>query len=249
MTTVLLHGFCEDHTIWNAILSHSEQKENLVCLDLPGFGDQASNFAEGLTIERMAAFVKKEVEKIKDTEIIMIGHSLGGYVTLAFAAMYPKLLSGIGLFHSTALPDSEERKNTRLKTIDFVEANGAEAFHRVLIPNLFKSNTDQAIIEETIHMAKSAASEGIIAALHAMRDRPNSISVLENFEMPVLFIAGESDVLIPKSTILEQAAICKTAQVEILFNSAHMGLLEESRRSAFIIDAFMNFVKTMRHEA
>ena len=245
MTLVLLHGFCEDHTIWKDLLSFSKQKKQVKCIDLPGFGDNSSQYSQAESTELMADFVKKEIAKLNlpaGEKILLIGHSLGGYVTLAFAQKYPKLLAGMGLFHSTATPDTEERKAKRLKTIDFVEANGAEAFHRVLMPDLFKKDTDPKIIEQTIGKAKKAKSEGIIAALHAMRNRQDRLDVLENFDKPILFIAGEFDSLIPKNIIIDQAALCKNAKVEVLSNSAHMGMIEEPKRSAEIIDEFYNTV-------
>ena len=246
MTLVLLHGFCEDHTIWDDLLTHLKSKINVKCIDLPGFGDNSDQYIQGRSIEAMAAFVHDEIQKYKlpaDEKIIIIGHSLGGYVTLALAEKYPLLWAGIGLFHSTATPDTEERKVKRLKTMDFVEANGAEAFHRVLIPDLFKTDTEPKVIENIIAKARTAHSQGIIAALEAMRNRPDRLDVLEDFNKPILFIAGEADTLIPKKIILDQATLCKTAQIEVLVNSAHMGMIEEPKRSAEIIDKFIELVK------
>ncbi len=248
MTIVLLHGFCEDHRIWDPLLASSKHRKDMVCIDLPGFGKNASMHALGESVGAMAEFVKAEIEKLGISKVIFIGHSLGGYVTLALAEKYPNRVAGIGLFHSTAMPDNEERKEGRMKTIAFVNTHGAEAYHRVLIPNLFKPGTSETVIESTIAMAKSSKSEGIITALMAMRNRPDRMDVLRNFDKPVLFIAGESDLLIPKSSIMEQATQCSVAQLEVLEHSAHMGLIEEPERSAAIIDAFCDFVVEFKSE-
>lgn len=249
MTIVLLHGFCEDHNVWKDLLSLYKQKDLVKCIDLPGFGDNSIYYKQAETTVLMADFVNDEIMKLNLPEgekIILIGHSLGGYVTLAFAQKYPKLLAGVGLFHSSATPDSEERKANRMKTIEFVKANGAEAYHRVLMPGLFKDNTDPKVIESAIAMAKTAKEEGIIAALLAMRNRQDRLDVLETFEKPILFIAGEKDSLIPKNIILDQAALCKTAMVEVLTDSAHMGMIEEPKMSAEILEKFVSLINGVR---
>lgn len=241
MKLVLLHGFCEDHRIWEEMLSHSEYKNEIICIDLPGFGNHSSSYKEATSIEKMADFIKDEITKLKLENFLLVGHSLGGYVTLAYAEKYPDDLAGIGLFHSTATADSEERKEARLKTIEFVKTNGAEAYHRVLIPNLFRIETKPELINQTIALARSAQSDGIISALQAMRNRPDRTQLLQGFQKPVLFIAGEKDTLIPKSQIMQQAAGCEIAMTRVLEHSAHMGQLEEPEESAAIIDYFIEF--------
>ncbi len=245
MIIILLHGFCEDHSIWEDLLPYLNVGDRVICIDLPGFGIHSGDAANAVSTELMAIFVKKEIDKLKlgnGKKVMMIGHSLGGYVTLAFAGKFPGMLAAIGLFHSTATPDSEERKASRLKAIEFVKANGAEAYHRVLIPNLFQKDTEPAIIEKTISKARNAKEDGIIAALTAMANRPDSLDVLESLEIPVLFIAGEKDTVIPKKIILDQALLCKKAIVEVLSKSAHMGMIEEPKPSAAIISGFYKSV-------
>ncbi len=241
MKLILLHGFCEDHRIWDEMLSHSEYKSEIICIDLPGFGNHASSYREATSIEKMADFIKGEITKLELEKFLLVGHSLGGYVTLAYAEKYPNDLAGIGLFHSTATADSEERKDARSKTIEFVKANGAEAYHRVLIPNLFRIETKSEVVNQTIVLARLAKSEGIIAALEAMRHRLDRTQFLQGYQKPVLFVAGEKDTLIPKSQIMQQAASCEIAMTRVLEHSAHMGQLEEPEESAAIIDYFIEF--------
>jgi len=246
MKVVLLHGFCEDHSIWNKLISYSKYKDEMITVDLPGFGNNEVYHASAESIDQMAEFVKRQLNKLNIRKCIIIGHSLGGYVTLAFAEKFPEVINAIGLFHSTAMPDSEERKAARLKTIEFVKSNGAKAYHRVLIPNLFKEGTDIKLIERTITAARASKENGIIATLNAMRNRPDRIHVLENLDKPVLLVAGEYDSLIPKHLIIEQAALCPTAMLEVLTNSAHMGQSEEPKKGAEIIDRFIEMVNSQK---
>ncbi len=249
MNIVLLHGFCEDRSIWNALIPHVKNNAELLTLDLPGFGSQNEQFLHGNSIEAMADFIKVALEKRNINVCVLIGHSLGGYVTLAFARKYPHLLHGMGLFHSNAFADSQERKAARLKTIDFIKTNGATTYHRALIPSLFQTNASPTLVEETIAAAKSAKAEGIIAALSAMRNRNDSLDVLQNWNKPILFIAGKYDAVITKESIFEQAVLCNTAMLEVLENSAHMGMVEEPQQSALFVNRFIALCKSQTANA
>ena len=101
----------------------------------------------------MATVIKDLLDQLKIDQCTLIGHSMGGYIALAFAALYPERLNAFGLFHSTAYPDSEEKKATRRKAIDFIRANGSAPFIRASTPNLFSAYTREhrpQLIETTI---------------------------------------------------------------------------------------------------
>jgi pimeloyl-ACP methyl ester carboxylesterase len=236
---VLLHGFCEESGIWNDLLPYLTINNPVHSLDLPGFGKNNELTDLGDSVEAMASWIKNETDKITSEPVILIGHSLGGYIALAFADLYPEKLAGLGLFHSTAYADAPERKEARIKAMEFVDQHGAEVYHRALIPGLFRLNASTAKVERVIEAARSARAQGIKAALGAMRSRPDRTSVLKNFSKPVLLIAGKDDTIIPVDKVMEQAAMCSQAMVEILDKSAHMGMVEQPMESAGIIDRFI----------
>ena len=134
---MLLHGFGEDGEIWK------EQYNifpgyTLLVPDLPGSG--RSEAVEEMSMEGLAAVVKAIIDK-EGGEAILIGHSMGGYITLAVVEKYPALLKGFGLFHSSAFADSEEKKETRQKGIRFIQEHSATEFLRTATPNLYAPST------------------------------------------------------------------------------------------------------------
>jgi len=111
---VLLHGFAEDGDVWKYQLADLAAGYLVIVPDLPGSG--RSDMTDDMSIEGMALCVKKIIDhelpanaSLAEDGITMIGHSMGGYITLAFANKYPGLLAGFGLFHSTAFADTEEK--------------------------------------------------------------------------------------------------------------------------------------------
>jgi pimeloyl-ACP methyl ester carboxylesterase len=173
---------------------------------------------------------------------VVIGHSLGGYVTLAMAAKYPERLAGIGLFHSTAAEDSVEKKESRTKTIEFIKKNGALAFTSNFIQQLFANpeHTDIATVRE---IAIQSQEEAVIGYTQAMRDRPSRIHVLQEFEKPVLLIAGEKDQSIPAASIQQQASLCKQPHLHVIPDVAHMGMFEKSDETVNLIKVFIDHCK------
>lgn len=240
---VLVHGFCEDTRIWETIAPQLASFCEVVCVDLPGFGQTplAEN-ANPETIEDMADRLAHKLRAEGLEKSIVIGHSLGGYVTLALAERHPELLSGFGLFHSTAYADTDEKKQNRLKQADFVTNNGVVPFVEVLIPGLFaKSQPHDELLVQSLAIAKECSPQGIINALLAMRLRRERLDVLQNAKIPVLVIAGAEDALIPAEVSSYQASLVERCQFTLFEKSGHMGQLEEPLKSIATIKQFVEF--------
>ena len=131
---VLLHGFGEDSRIWDQQQLLATEC-HLLTPDLPGTRGTAPPPA--WTMDALADFVKAQLDREGIEKIVLVGHSMGGYVALAFAERWPERLLGLGLFHSTAFADTEQKKETRRKGIAFIKANGATAFLRTSLPGLY----------------------------------------------------------------------------------------------------------------
>ena len=235
---ILLHGFPMNQRVWDDFVPLLSDHYNVITVDLPGFGESPLPQLP-FTIDQVADIVLDWISTEKTLGSTIIGHSLGGYVALAMAKKRPDLFSGLGLFHSTALADTEEKKESRLKVVEFIGKNGVLAFTSNFIPPLFADQNHKAI-NKVREIAIQSTHDAVTGYTLAMRNRPDRTSVLKKLEMPVLFLAGEADPGIPVNSILEQAKRCKFPQVHVLKHVAHMGMFENPEVSVNHLRSFVN---------
>lgn len=245
---ILLHGFGEDGTIWQNQFD-SFPNHQLLVPDLPGSGK--SEMIDDMRIEGLADAVKALFEKEKKSEqCILIGHSMGGYVALAFAEKYPKALSAFGLFHSTAYADNEEKKATRRKGIEFIRKNGAFEFLKTSTPNLYAPATKEkypTLIDEHLATVRNFSAESLVKYYEAMMGRPDRTQVLRDSRVPVLFIMGRHDNAVPLEDVLQQCHLPQLSYIHLLQNSGHTGMKEEAEGSNKILSQFMSTVETIAY--
>jgi len=223
---VLIHGFAEDGEIWNNQIDFLKDYFKLIIPDLPGTGK--CELIEDMSIEGMAELIKVIIAEENISQVILIGHSMGGYITLALAEKYPELVSSFGLCHSSAFADNEEKKAARLKSIEFIKNNGAYEFLKTSIPGLFLAPENYKPCTDLIEKGKQFTPETLIQYYLAMIARPERIEVLKTFNGPVLFIIGEHDKAIPFEQSMQQCHLPLQSHIHILRNSAHMGMWEET---------------------
>ncbi|MGK7391201.1 MAG: alpha/beta fold hydrolase [Candidatus Cyclobacteriaceae bacterium M2_1C_046] len=224
---VLLHGFCETYEVWKDLIDELSKNYRVLAPDLPGFGRSPLPNQE-ITIENIAEKLSLWIKDVVKEPVIIFAHSMGGYITLAFAENHRDQLKAFGLIHSTAHADSPEKKENRLKAAEFVKKNGAEPFIKTLIPSLFhQANEKQALVQEAMKTAITTPAETIISYSLAMRERPPRYHLLSDEEIPKLFIAGKYDEVVPLSSSEEQISKIKNGKGVVLENSAHMGMTEE----------------------
>jgi pimeloyl-ACP methyl ester carboxylesterase len=249
---MLVHGFGETGNVWNEQTGFLESKFQLIIPDLPGSG--RSEMIDDMSIEGMAEVLKaifeKELRQASDSSQIppsggggaMIGHSMGGYVTLAFADKYPGYLSAFGLFHSTAFTDSEEKKANRRKGIEFIKDHGALEFIKTTTPNLFSPETKgkrPELVDGFIQSLPAFSPEALVGYYQAMMNRPNRVAVLKNFKKPILFVMGKFDIAAPLEDVLKQCHVPEKAYVHILQRSGHQGMIEEPQKSNQLLAEFL----------
>ena len=238
---MLVHGFGEDHSIWDLQVQHLEKHCTLIVPDLPGSGGSA---LQDVSMEAMADHLKKILDEQSISTCIMIGHSMGGYVTLAFAEKYPGMLSGFGLFHSSAYADSEEKKETRRKAIEFIKKNGTREFLKTSAPNLIAKDTRnrEELIRNLVNRYDYLNPEALIAYYEAMILRPDRTKVLKGFTKQVLMVLGLYDTAVPYEHGKEQVKLLQKPVVHTLQKSAHMGMWEEPLESNSILADYINNV-------
>ena len=224
---VFLHGFTETCDIWDDFSRELSGTFRIIAIDLPGHG-KTGTFGEIHTMELIAGVVKEVLDHLHIREFLLIGHSMGGYATLAFARLYPAMLRGMILFHSQAAADSAEAKVNRDRTINLVKADHSNFFHQ-FIPSLFAPENEiryDTQIAELILRASRVTPASIIAALEGMKQRPDQTDVLSEVDFPICFIAGKKDTIIQSSLVMQQAVIPSHSEVLLLGNVAHMGFIE-----------------------
>lgn len=239
-TLVLLHGFCENNTCFDEQVLLLKDHCKIILPDLPGFGK--SNTYDGVSIASMAKDLALLLKFLKVEKCVLLGHSMGGYVTLSFAQQFPELLKGFGLLHSTATSDSQERIEKRNQVVKFINTFGKEKYIASFIPLLFsEENQKEPYVQKAVESAKSSSTEGIINAAMAMRDRIDLTQVLVQTELPIYFGIGAKDALIPQELMLSQAASCEKAYLTIFNDSAHMAMQEEPHTLA---EDILKYLKT-----
>ena len=235
---VLIHGFCEDNTCFNEQVLLLKEHCTVITPNLPGIG--FSELSAETTMAKMADDVYELLQYLNISNCVMLGHSMGGYVTLAYAKKHAHTLKSFGLLHSTALPDDEARKLKRNQAKTLIEQKGAAFYAKNFIPPLFHPNTNQSIIEPCLKAANNFTAEALTAALMAMKNRANSTDLLKQTNLPVFFGIGKYDELIPQQTMFNQALLCKQSYIAYLQNSAHMGHLEEAN---LLAQHILQFIK------
>lgn len=235
---VLLHGFCEDSALWDSLLPGLSEIP-IIAIDLPGFGGSDAPIAPNLATYAQAVFTV--LDSLDLPRCVLVGHSLGGYIALEFAARYGHWLSGLGLFHAHPFPDDEQRKITRMRGIDLVRSGKRDLYVAQLFPNLFTPTFAKAqpqVLKTMIARGREQSAEGIIAALQAMKERKDHQDTLKNIKSPVLFLLGAEDSLVPVDQAWKAAMLPDIAMVEVLDGVAHMGMFEARDSSVGVLRRF-----------
>jgi pimeloyl-ACP methyl ester carboxylesterase len=239
---VLIHGFPFSLEMWfgNGFANGLAKKFRVIAIDLPGHG-KSDCIGYVQKMERMADVVKDVMDQLNLRRYVVVGHSMGGYVSLAFAEKYAENLRGLCLFHSSASADSEEKKLDRERGIKLVKRNPVK-YTNALVINLF-ALANQRYMKKEINwirrMAAKTKKQGIVASLEGMKIRRNREIILKFAKFPVLFIAGTRDIVIPYEVMKKQSELPKIAKLVTLERVGHMGFLEAKETSLKKLRAFV----------
>lgn len=244
---ILVHGFAEDSQAWALQQEFLQQHFLVIVPDLPGSGHSTTGTTDW-SMEMFADGIHQILEEEQLSAAVIIGHSMGGYIALAFAEKFPQQLLGLGLFHSTALADSEERKNIRRRGIEFIREHGAATFLEQATPNLFSALTRQQqpdLVQFITDRYAGFNAQSLISYYEAMIRRPDRTVVLQQITQPVLFVIGQHDATIPPDQVLPQTYLPPFSFVEILNLSGHMGMLEETARTNQLLHRYCDACQTV----
>ena len=226
---VLLHGYLESMEIWEDFAGRIPGSYRLIIPDLPGHG-RSGTWGDTHGMEDLAGGIRALMESEGIHKIFLVGHSMGGYVVMAFADLFPEKLLGYSLLHSTCFADSDEKKENRDREISLVLCGKKRQIVQVNIPKAFSTGNVDRMPEE-VEKARSIAlgnsDQGIIALLRGMKLRPDRSHVLKNPALPLLLIGGMKDNYIPVEVFERLVGLAPHAKVLRLEESGHMGFVEE----------------------
>lgn len=240
-TIVLLHGFPESKEIWSELIKECEKKFRIIAIDLPGFGATPC-IGYVHTMELMADAVKAVLKSLHLRKVVLAGHSMGGYVALAFAEKFAEHTKGICLMHSTPKQDTAQKKADRKRAIEIVKHNSVHYISEV-IDTLFAPGNEKRFkseIEKLKAIGKNTSAQGIINALEGMMIRPDRTNVIVNSNFPVFFIIGRKDRILNADDLLKISRGCSRASVCILENAGHLGFVEGKQE---VIVRLMRFAR------
>jgi pimeloyl-ACP methyl ester carboxylesterase len=241
---VLIHGYLENMEIWNDYANALSGQYRVLVLDLPGHGKSACNM-ESVPMDYMADCLKLLMDQLSIARAALVGHSMGGYMALSFAERYPERLAGLCLLHSTPNADSPDKRDARLREIDLVRSGKKGLLFKEMIPNRFADRNLSRFskeIEALTRMAIDTPDAGVVGALNGMANRPDRNAVIEKAQVPVHFIFGRADNLIPAEVARRQEERHGEARVVYLENSGHTGFIEERDQALSAIASFLNEV-------
>ena len=225
---VLVHGYPLDHSIWNEVVALLENDFDIITPDLRGFG--GSDVVESqYKISDMAADIAGLLDHVGIKKATLVGHSMGGYVSLAFANAYPERLLGLGLVASQALADAPENKIGRYNAAEEILKTGVEPVAEAFSPKLTPDERVQASVRKLIASQRPA---GLAGALKAMAERDDSSPILSGFEFPVVVVHGDIDGLIPAQRAQEIKAAIPQAELTELPHIGHMPMMEDPQSTA-----------------
>lgn len=220
---VLVHGFPLNRSIWYPLLPLLEKKAHLILPDLRGSGETPAPVGM-YTMRLMAEDLRALLDTLKIDKVVLAGHSMGGYVSLAFAQAYPHRLAGLALISTQAAADNPEARASREKTVEEVKRRGLKTLADGMAPRL---TCQPALVEPLRKLIMKANPVGVIGSLKGMAERPNAQEWLPSITVPTVVIAGSEDALIPLDRPRLMTQLLGRAWLVEIANAGHMPMMEQ----------------------
>lgn len=240
-TLLFLHGFLENQSLWNEVVSHFENKHRIITVDLLGHGNTES-YGYIHTMEDQADMLFALISHLRLRKINIIGHSMGGYVALAFAELYPDHMKSLTLVNSTTRADSEERKLNRARAIDVIKKN-PNAFIRMATINLFDKENQERLSKEIENFTKEALKntpQGIVASIEGMKIRMDREALLHFGPYPKMIITGIKDPILSLEQVREEII-----DTEVVFHSIDCGHVAPLEAPLLLVEKLKSFLKAL----
>lgn len=243
-TLLFIHGFGEDHCIWKAQIQYLSQYYRIIAPNLPGVHCKplSIHHSQAPQINMYVEIMHELMHHLNIEQYYVMGHSMGGYIGLAFADYYTNHVMGLGLIHSTTYADSDAKKASRLKVAEFLEEHGTLKYLETATANLFSNqfkeeHPDQ--IQTVIDSASDISKEAMIQFVMAMRNRRAHSHLLTQKRIPIWMIVGKEDIAVPFEDSQAQIELLPKKNVLILEQVGHMGMLEATDKVNLAIHQFI----------
>lgn len=240
---VFVHGFPLSRNCWQPQLDDLGSSSRIIAPDLPGFGGRPA--ASGVaTMDSFADDIESLLAELDTGPVVLVGHSMGGYVALAFARRHPEMLRGLVLVGTRSGPDSADAAAGRRATAEKVRDSGIEVVVNAMAPKLLspvnRSSESEAAIREFM---MSASREGVIGALHGMAERPDSTPGLSKVSVPTLVVTGADDEVIPPAESTALAAAIPGSRLQVIPDAGHMVAWEQPAAFSKALGDWLSEVK------
>lgn len=234
---LLIHGFPLDHTIWSKQITALGDTYQVIAPDLRGHGRSVAPNGP-YSVDLMAQDIIATLDALEIDKAVWVGHSMGGYITLAGWRLAPERFAGIGFVATQHLADSIEARQKRYDLIDRIKKEGAEA---AVNTNLFAPDTskDTQYYQDTVQIMRLTPEEGLIGSLHAMATRPDSTDTLKMIDVPALVLAGKEDQIIPAERAAQMAALLPDEEWVMVEGAGHMPMLEQVPQTTQALNRLM----------
>ncbi|MBX3081445.1 MAG: alpha/beta hydrolase [Anaerolineae bacterium] len=241
---VLLHGFPFSSAIWREQLARLSDQYRVITPDLRGHGRSPAT-DDVYSMELLAADVIALLDTLNIEQAVIMGHSMGGYVTLALARRAPERLIALGLIGSQAAADTDEARKKRFELIEAVTKQGSQAVSEAMMPRLFApiEQEDETIKEQVNALMLSIKPAVLINTIRGLAARHDSTALLSGFELPVLIIAGDKDAIIPLENSEMLATLPTHCTLATIENGGHMMMLEQPQATTLAIRQFMDEIQ------
>ncbi len=236
---VLLHGFPFDHTIWQPVIPFLPPDAWLILPDLRGHG-QSDAPPGPYSMAMLASDIAAILGYLRVRKAVLVGHSMGGYVALAYARTYPKYLAGLGLVASRADADTPEGRAARYKLVDDIPEKGLSVLVDAMLPKL---TPDEALAAKLRDVILGAKTDGVLGVLQGMAERPDSSSLLASLNVPLMAVVGGRDMLIAPEQAKRLASLTDRLRLVEIPEAGHMPMMESPEMTAKAILQLMDEVK------
>ena len=236
---VLIHGFLENATMWDNITPELTKKNRVITIDLLGHG-KSDCLGYVHSMELFSETIEAVLKHLKIRKYFLVGHSLGGYISLALSKNNPSKIKGLCLMNSTSNEDSKDRKTLRTRANKMVQ-NNFETMVKLSVSNLFHQENLLKFKQEIEVVKKEALQtsiQGYIAANEGMKNRPNLNQFLKESSFKKLIITGEKDPVLNFESSKEEAE--NTNSKLVVFPDGHMSHIENK---TLLISTLKNFIK------